>query len=208
MMKLKEINELLNNEKIRSSLTSTASGIFTFLALALLEFFDLLHVKDNNTIQYKIFIIFCFLVGYSLDIIFAKQSFDNKVVPYDKINDRLDILVNQYYKSFTLIKYLMIVILDNIVNIIVVRYLINQLNKYKILVNYKYRDILLVFVVFGLSFILYSNYLRFNWAYNKESSKTMNIVMAIITISTMIIYTFVVNKIDTKNVNKKKIKVI
>ena len=202
------IKELLNNEKLRSSLTSTASGIFTFLALALLEFFDLLHVKDNNTIQYKIFIVFCFLVGYTLDILFAKKSFDNKVIPYEKINQRFDILVNQYYKSFTLVKYLMIVLIDNIINILLVRYLINQLNKYKILVNYKYRDILLVFLVFGLSFILYSNYLRFNWAYNKESSKTMNIIMSSVTIITMIIYTFVVNKIDTKNVNNKKIKVI
>lgn len=202
------IKELLNNETFRSSLTSATSGIFTFLALALLEFFDLLHVKDNNTLQYKIFIVFCFLVGYTLDILFAKKSFDNKVVPYSKINQRLDILVNQYYKSFTLVKYLMLVLIDNIINILLVRYLINQLNKYKILVNYKYRDILLVFVVFGLSFILYSNYLRFNWAYNKESSKTTNIIMSLVTISTMIIYTFVVNKINTKNVNNKKIKVI
>ena len=202
------IKELLNNEKFRSSLTSTASGIFTFLALALLEFFDLLHVKDNNTIQYKIFMVFCFLIGYTLDILFAKKSFDNKVIPYEKINQRLDILVSQYYKSFTLVKYLMIVLIDNIINILLVRYLINQLNKYKILVNYKYRDILLVFIVFGLSFILYSNYLRFNWAYKKDSSKTMNIIISLVTISTMIIYTFVVNKIDTKNVNNKKIKVI
>ena len=202
------IKELLNNETFRSSLTSATSGIFTFLALALLEFFDLLHVKDNNTIQYKIFIVFCFLVGYTLDILFAKKSFDNKVIPYEKINQRFDILVNQYYKSFTLVKYLMIVLIDNIINILLVRYLINQLNKYKILVNYKYRDILLVFVVFGLSFILYSNYLRFNWAYNKESSKTTNIIMSLVTISTIIIYIFIVNKIDTKNINNKKIKVI
>ena len=196
------LDNLLKLEKFRSGLTSTASGAFTFILLTIFEYFKVLEIKNNDKIEYFIFMLFCFLIGYSLDILFAKKTFGTIEIPYGKMNERINILINQYYLSPKLIKYLMVVVIDNIFNIIVVRYLINKLNHHKILTNFKYRDIFLVFLVFGFSFIIYSHNLRFLWAYQEKTSLFLNILVTSIFISSIIIYIYLVNKIDTKNVNK------
>ena len=199
------LNKLLKNERMRSSLTSASSGLFTFILLTLFEYFKILEIKDNNTKEYFIFMLFCFMIGYTLDILFAKKTFESKIVPYDKFGERLNILINQYYLSPKLVKYLMVIVIDNIFNIIVVRYLINILNKYKILVNFKYRDVFLVFIVFGLSFLLYTHNLRFYWAYQKDSPLYLNLLVSFIFVLSILFYIFVVNRINTKNfVNKTK----
>ena len=196
------LDNLLKLEKFRSALTSTTSGTFTFILLSIFEYLKVLEIKNNDSIEYFVFMLFCFLIGYSLDILFAKKTFRNIEIPYEKMNERIKILINQYYLSPKLIKYLMVIIIDNIFNIIVVRYLINKLNHYKILTNFKYRDIFLVFLVFGFSFIVYSHNLRFLWAYQEKTTLFMNILVTSIFISSIIIYIYLVKRIDTKNINK------
>ena len=202
------LNKFLKNERIRSSLTSASSGLFTFILLTLFEYFKILEIKDNNKKEYFIFMLFCFMIGYTLDILFAKKTFESKIVPYDKLRERFNILINQYYLSPKLVKYLMVVVIDNIFNIIVVRYLINILNKYKILVNFKYRDVFLVFIVFGLSFLLYTHNLRFFWAYQKDSPLYLNLLVSFIFVLSILFYIFVVNRINTRNITKNKKKII
>ena len=196
------LDNLLKLEKFRSALTSTTSGAFTFILLTIFEYFKVLEIKNNDRIEYFIFMLFCFLIGYSLDILFAKKIFGTIEIPYGKMNERIKILINKYYLSPKLIKYLMVVVIDNIFNIIVVRYLINKLNHNKILTNFKYRDIFLVFLVFGFSFIVYSHNLRFLWAYQEKTTLFMNILVTFIFILSIIIYFYLINRIDTKNINK------
>ena len=118
--------------------------------------------------------IFGNLLGYSLDILFAKKYFYGKEVPYSDMPYRL----LWWMKSFSspiFFKFIVTIIIDMILFTVLLRTILKTLDEKEI--KFKYRDVLVAAAVTTVTFVLYVNYLRFKWAYLMKTSPIMDMVI-------------------------------
>lgn len=130
------------------------------------------------------------LIVYSFDILFAKDSFyiNNKLVtvPHSDLATRAQWLLSSFFDQ-TFFRFLVTVIIDTIIGLTILRFVILYLDKLKILPNWKYRNYLAAFVVATLTYILYLGTLRFQWAYQPNTSLFLDItVMAWVSLALLI----------------------
>ena len=121
------------------------------------------------------------LVGYVLDLLFAKRKLymkdiNGKPKLIKKFNDRVIFLLFSFYSKY-FFKFLILCIIDTAIGLILLKYAILMLDKYKILVDFKYRNLLLALIIPGITFGLYVNQLRFNWAYEFKENLILSIIM-------------------------------
>lgn len=121
------------------------------------------------------------LVGYVLDLLFAKRKLymkdeNGKPKLIKNFNDRVIFLLFSFYSKY-FFKFLILCIIDTAIGLILLKYAILMLDKHKILVDFKYRNVLLALIIPSITFGLYVNQLRFNWAYEFKENLVLSIIM-------------------------------
>lgn len=121
------------------------------------------------------------LVGYILDLLFAKRKLymkdeNGKPKLIKNFNDRVIFLLFSFYSKY-FFKFLILCIIDTAIGLILLKYAILMLDKHKILVDFKYRNLLLALIIPAITFGLYVNQLRFNWAYEFKENLVLSIIM-------------------------------
>lgn len=121
------------------------------------------------------------LVGYVLDLLFAKRKLymkdeNGKPKLIKNFNDRVIFLLFSFYSKY-FFKFLILCIIDTAIGLILLKYSILMLDKHKILVDFKYRNLLLALIIPAITFGLYVNQLRFNWAYEFKENLILSIIM-------------------------------
>ena len=198
------IQKIFQSEQRRGIFGYIGSAIFANIVNFLLTKYTTLNVQQTTFIA-------VYLVGniiiYSFDILFAKKEFflDSYKgganyygpVPYSDIQTRLIWLGKSLYQKY-IFRFLITVILDTIIGLSLLKYAIFKLDEYKVLLNWKYRNIIVATIVSSFTFFLYLSTLRFKWAYEYKENNIMNILV-MVWLSLAILIT-----VDEKIINGKE----
>lgn len=154
------------------------------LAIIVANSFNILLTNTTTlTIEQSTFIsmyVIGSIIVYTSDIIIAKDCFyiNGKMREVDHFD--LSTRFKWFLRSLTdkhFFRFLMTVIIDTIVGISILKYAIATFDERKFLVNWKYRNHLIVFVIAMFTYILYLSTLRFDWAYSEEENVMLNILV-------------------------------
>ena len=150
---------------------------------------NLLNVFFNKNLQIgiqKSTFISMYLIGnilaYSLDVVFAKEKLyiNNRYgnISLNNYNSRLNFLIKSFFSKY-FIRFMILSIIDSIIGLTLLKFLIKLMDKYEILIDWKYRDLLIAAVVVSFTYNLYLNQLRFDWAYEYKENYLLNILIYI-----------------------------
>ena len=166
-----------SKEKNKGILTSFIS----FLIANILNTF--LNTNLDMDIQKSTFLslyLFGNILGYSLDMVFAKEKLfiNNKYgkVPLSDYNTRLNFLIKSFFNKY-FIRFMILSIIDSIIGLILLKFIIKLMDKYEILIDWKYRDVGIAAVVVAFTYNLYLNQLRFDWSYEYKENLLLNILI-------------------------------
>ena len=129
--------------------------------------------------------IFGNLLGYSLDILFAKRCFEKEEIPITYLKYRF----LWWLKSFTtpvFMKFFVVVIIDLILFTILLRTSLKTLDEKGI--KFRFRDAIVAAVISIVTFVLYVNFLRFKWAYVMNTNPVIDMVILAWSSTTVILY--------------------
>ena len=161
----------INEEFIRGAIASIISSLFSTLLNNFCVYFIPMHVDILFFINY-------FIIGnvlsYSLDILLAKQYFDNKKISYSNIRERFIYLMKSYF-SASFVKFLVTVFIDLILKYSIFKTMVEILSVHGIILPY--RDNILLTVIPIFTFIMFINNLRFNWAYKNDSDYITELIV-------------------------------
>ena len=150
---------------------------------------NLLNVFFNKNLQIgiqKSTFISMYLIGnilaYSLDVVFAKEKLyiNNRYgnISLNNYDARLNFLIKSFFSKY-FIRFMILSIIDSIIGLTLLKFLIKLMDKYEILIDWKYRDLLIAAVVVSFTYNLYLNQLRFDWAYEYKENYLLNILIYI-----------------------------
>ena len=116
-----------------------------------------------------------------MDLLFAKRKVylkDKNGNPklVDNFNDKIKFVLLSFIDKY-FIKFVILCIIDTIIGLVLLKYCIDILDKHKILMNFKYRNLLVALVIPTITFFLYVNQLRFDWAYEYKENFLLNVIM-------------------------------
>jgi|TARA_B110000259_G_scaffold188275_1_gene246145 hypothetical protein len=173
------LNDYFRKEKSKGILTSAIS----FSAANVLNIF--LNTSMEMNIQKSTFLslyLFGNIFAYSLDIMFAKEKLfvNNKYekVPLTDYSTRSKFLISSFFNKY-FARYMILGIIDSIIGLILLKFFINLMNKYELLMDWKYRDVIIASFVVAFTYQLYLNHLRFDWAYEYKENFLLNIIIYI-----------------------------
>ena len=203
----------LKGEKARGLLCSLISGS---ISNTLNGISINMGVKSSTSTFIWLF-VFGGLLTYALDIVIAKDKFyiiykDKKNVtshiPYNDYLKRIKWLLDSFKRKY-FFRYIITLLLDCIIGLTIIEYIISYSNNYNILNTDKLlpiRDMIIGGIVASLTFILYLNQLRFDWAYRNKENPLLNTI--ILMWFTMLIVIFLRTRITLEffNNNKEKFK--
>lgn len=133
--------------------------------------------------------LFLYLVGgtlgYSLDIVFAKRDFlmpgaKNALpspLPYSDLSKRFRWLLRSFGHRYFL-RFIVTIIIETLTGLAMLDSLIRAMNARRVLMDHPLiRDATLAVLVAVVTFFLFGNILRFDWAYQDVDNPTMTIVV-------------------------------
>lgn len=172
------IKKFLKDEKNMGKVTSITSVIIANL----LNY--ILNIGFGLNIQHSTGISLYFvgnILGYILDLLFAKKNLYlkdiyGKTIKVKDFNDRIKFILLSFIDKY-FIKFIILCVIDTIIGLILLKYTIILLDQYKILVNFKYRNLIVALLIPSITFFLYVNQLRFDWAYEYKENFLLNILM-------------------------------
>lgn len=158
-------------EKVRgmvvSLLSSAAGNVLNVFGQSVLGW--------NPLVSTAVFMqVFSSLLVYVLDILFAKATFHGAPVPYGDFIQRAQWL----WTSFTrppFMKFIVTALIDLVIGIELLRAALSYLDDAKI--EFRFRNELVAAAISIVVFVLWTNAVRFNWAYLDDDNPVMNIVM-------------------------------
>lgn len=193
----KEINKINSidvsgTEKIRGLVTAIISGTTSGGLNQLLLTFGTPYLVSTLLSLY----LFGNLLAYSLDILFAKYTFNlpngykgvanfNGHVPYNDYITRLKWLFSSFLQS-QFFRFLITVLIDTLIGLTILNAIIQKLDEKNI--HFPFRNLLLSGGVAVFTFIIYLNALRFDWAYVDKVDPITNIVVLMWTSIVLIVY--------------------
>ena len=142
------------------------------------------------------------ILGYTFDILFAKKFFKlpkgyegiqgpyKGPVHYRDLYTRFMWLLSSF-KGKQFFRYIITVIIDTLIGIVILRAVIEFMNRKKFLMEFAYRDAIVAGLISVGTFILYNNVLRFDWAYSDVDDPIMNIM--VLMWSTLILVIFAIS---------------
>lgn len=162
---------LLNVEEYRGLITSLVSGIFS---QSLIYLTGKTEIEHKQTIIYVITFVLANILSFMMDILFAKDKFDGKIIHITDFKFRLDYLMKKII-SYQIIKFFIVVVIDVIIVDTIYRRLIVIMDRNKL--DFKYRNELILFSLTTLSFTIYVNTLRFKWVYCDNTGLNTNLIV-------------------------------
>ena len=119
------------------------------------------------------------ILGYALDIVFAKRSFmvngTLTNVPYNHVLRRTGFLLKSFY-STSAIRFLVAVAVDTMIATSVYKW-VKQRFKGRWLGDSKSGGVVITTSLACLTYVAYVNYSRFSWAYSGKTNPFMDFVM-------------------------------
>lgn len=173
--KLLRLDTIFKGDQGRGILTSIISGL---IANSLVYY-------GNNNLNMSIessTAIFGLLIGniigYSADILFAKSGFDIKgqIINNPKFREKISWLCSSFF-SKTFFRFWIIVFIDMMLSLTLIKYITGYMDRFTLFQEKKWKNSLIVFGVAVLTFVIYVNPLRFNWAYSTKENPLMNIMI-------------------------------
>tara|TARA_B110000259_G_scaffold187884_2_gene243835 strand:- start:3067 stop:3714 length:648 start_codon:yes stop_codon:yes gene_type:complete len=146
------------------------------------------------------------IIAYSLDIVFAKENLyvNNKYgkVPLNHYKTRLNFLGKSFFSKY-FARYIILGIIDSIIGLILLKFIINLMNRYELLLDWKYRDVLIAAFVISFTYQLFLNHLRFDWAYEYKENFILNILIYIWFTLIILIVVRTNNSFNTQKIDSK-----
>lgn len=172
------IKKFLKDEKNMGKVTSITSVIIANLLNYILNIGFGLNIQQSTGISLY---FVGNILGYILDLLFAKKNLYlkdiyGKTIKVKDFNDRIKFILLSFIDKY-FIKFIILCIIDTIIGLILLKYTIILLDQYKILVNFKYRNLIVALLIPSITFFLYVNQLRFDWAYEYKENFLLNILM-------------------------------
>lgn len=185
--------DAFSNEKLRGVVTSIVSGIAS----------NALNIVGTQVMGLDIqtsSILFMYIVGnilgYSSDIVFAKYAFrieqkGGKIfdgpVAYGDYKTRFKWLWKSFFRR-QFFRYMITILIDTLVSLSLLKWVIQELDRRDIQREFKYRNVIVAGFVAIFTFFLYTNVLRFDWAYSDKEIPMMNIVVMMWVTIVLMIY--------------------
>ncbi len=173
------LKTFFSQEKNKGILTSAVS--FSIANLLNVFFNKNLQIDIQKSTFISMYLIGNIL-GYSLDVVFAKEKLyiNNRYgnISLNNYNTRLNFLIKSFFSKY-FIRFMILSIIDSIIGLTLLKFLIKLMDKYEILIDWKYRDLLIAAVVVSFTYNLYLNQLRFDWAYEYKENYLLNILIYI-----------------------------
>lgn len=121
------------------------------------------------------------ILAYSMDILFAKANFPNLAgksvaLPYTNLLPRVQYLARSFLGP-QFLRFIVTMILDTLIGIALLRAAIKFMNEKQILMDFKYRNTIASILIATITFVLFVNVLRFDWAYNETNNMTLNVII-------------------------------
>jgi len=160
----KKMDKLL----IKSSLITLISGVLAWG----IHFLSMFLGMPERTSSIITFYIIGSFISYILDIIFVRSNTCNWLL--------------KSFLSGVFFRFIIIVILDTVVAITLFHYLLEILDNMKF--HFPYRDTICSAIVSVITFFLYTNTLRFDWAYQENPSPVINIMVLSLTVIALMIF--------------------
>jgi len=167
-----------DNERLRGMVTSVVSGgsagLLNLAGVSLLGWSVPLSAFVSTYVAGNI-------IAYVLDIMFAKESFsigDRVVrVSYTEFYVRAAWLFRSLVQP-TFLRFIISIIIDTLIGITILRAVTKFFDDVGFLSKFSYRDVVASGLIALLTFVMFTNMLRFDWAY-KEGPKdaTLNAVV-------------------------------
>jgi|TARA_B110000259_G_scaffold54980_1_gene64757 hypothetical protein len=178
MIKKKLIQNLLKNEKNMGKLTSITSVIIANILNYILNIGFGINIQESSGISLY---LIGNILGYVLDLLFAKKKLyliDKNGNPklIDNFNDKIKFVLLSFVDKY-FIKYVILCVIDAIIGLILLKYCIEILDENKILLNFKYRNLIVALLIPTVTYFLYVNNLRFDWAYEYNENFLLNVLM-------------------------------
>ena len=178
MIKKNLIQNLLKNEKNMGKLTSITSVIIANILNYILNIGFGINIQESTGISLY---LIGNILGYVLDILFAKKNLyliDKTGNPklIDNFNDKIKFVLLSFIDKY-FIKYVILCVIDAIIGLILLKYCIEILDENKILLNFKYRNLIVALLIPTVTYFLYVNHLRFDWAYEYNENFLLNVLM-------------------------------
>ena len=178
MIKKNLIQNLLKNEKNMGKLTSITSVIIANILNYILNIGFGINIQESTGISLY---LIGNILGYVLDILFAKKNLyliDKNGNPklIDNFNDKIKFVLLSFIDKY-FIKYVILCVIDAIIGLILLKYCIEILDENKILLNFKYRNLIVALLIPTVTYFLYVNHLRFDWAYEYNENFLLNVLM-------------------------------
>lgn len=193
---LSGLGGLMTSEKQRGVMTSIVNGGvstgLTYVGVSM----------GLSAITSTLLFMYCIgsVLGYSLDILFAKRSFATKAgaeveYAYSDFSSRFKWLLRSYPKS-PFMKYIVAIIIESVTAIAIIRSLIHDMDRREVFMdNRKMRNFVVSILVSALVFLLFGNILRFDWAYSSTDNMQTNLMvlmwMALSVLVASLVYTIV-----------------
>ena len=178
MIKKKLIQNLLKNEKNMGKLTSITQVIIANILNYILNIGFGINIQESSGISLY---LIGNILGYVLDLLFAKKKLyliDKNGNPklIDNFNDKIKFVLLSFVDKY-FIKYVILCVIDAIIGLILLKYCIEILDENKILLNFKYRNLIVALLIPTVTYFLYVNNLRFDWAYEYNENFLLNVLM-------------------------------
>lgn len=133
---------------------------------------------DYQTATFLFAIGFNYLAGYALDLAISKD------LPIDFVGSRSEYVMENII-STKFMKYLVTLVIDGYISVVLLDYSIMLADTYseyipayfQSVIGKKERNILLSIIIAVVTFYLYSNALRFTWAYEDETDPTLDLLV-------------------------------
>lgn len=158
---------------------------FGYVLVAVLAYFlNIILAKTTKLTVTQTTFLAVYVIGnivlYSFDMLFAKEAFviNGTLTPvsYMDFATRLQQLgISFFQKQF--MRFLITVAIDTIVGLVLLKYAIEKLEALNILTQWKYRDYVVAVIVAAFTYILYLGTLRFQWAYQSDTSPMLDILV-------------------------------
>ena len=174
----KYIENFLKDEQNVGKITSISSVIIANLLNYILNI--VLGINIQQSTGFSLYFVGNIL-GYIMDLLFAKRKVylkDKNGNPklVDNFNDKIKFVLLSFIDKY-FIKFVILCIIDTIIGLVLLKYCIDILDKHKILMDFKYRNLLVALVIPTITFFLYVNQLRFDWAYEYKENFLLNVIM-------------------------------
>ena len=205
MIKKNLIQNLLKNEKNMGKLTSITSVIIANILNYILNIGFGINIQESTGISLY---LIGNILGYVLDILFAKKNLyliDKNGNPklIDNFNDKIKFVLLSFIDKY-FIKYVILCVIDAIIGLILLKYCIEILDENKILLNFKYRNLIVALLIPTVTYFLYVNDLRFDWAYEYNENFLLNVLMYV-WLTIVLLFAVNINYNTQKTSNKTQI---